>query len=295
MDSVNHQLHITEAKDFLQALLTTRVDSGVEGKIVQNAEKLKSRRAKEFYMAFGSLTRFVPKDQLNPSKTEKKRAWQIREGWDIATWRLDQTARVFLIISLPSDDQDFYFNTLHQIFQTADMEEMTALYLSFPLLPFPQKFKPLATEGVRTNITNVFDAVSLRNPYPTDYFNENEWNQMILKAAFIDRPLHLIHGLEERTNPELARIISDYAHERWAAQRIVSPEIWRPVVPYVDDSISQDIDKLIQDEDPMQRKAGALVSAQGDFKKSEELLGKVPDLKLSIEKNELTWETLAKE
>ena len=46
-------------------------------------------------------------------------------------------------------------------------------------------------------------------------------------------------------NPELARILIDYARERWAAGRPVTPELWRPVRPFTDDpEIRAELDRL---------------------------------------------------
>jgi len=65
------------------------------------------------------------------------------------------------------------------------------------------------------------------NPYPADYFDDLAWNQMVLKALFVGS-LHLIYGLDTRANSHTSDG-NDYAHERWAAKRSVSPEIWRLV------------------------------------------------------------------
>ena len=65
----------------------------------------------------------------------------------------------------------------------------------------------------------VFEAVAHRSPYPREQFSENRWNHMVLKALFVDSTLHPMQGLEERANPELAKMLCDYAHERWAAGR----------------------------------------------------------------------------
>ena len=58
---------------------------------------------------------------------------------------------------------------------------------------------------------------------------------MILKALFIDAALTPITGLRARANPELARILLDFARERWAAGRPLAPEHWIPVQPFRDD------------------------------------------------------------
>lgn len=58
---------------------------------------------------------------------------------------------------------------------------------------------------------------------------------MILKALFVGSTLAPIVGLRDRANPELARILVDYAQERWAAGRPVTEELWISVRPFKDD------------------------------------------------------------
>jgi hypothetical protein len=92
----------------------------------------------------------------------------------------------------------------------------------------------------------VFEAICHRNPYPRDHFDEHRWNHMVLKALFVETELAPIVGLDERANPELARILCDYAHERWAASRPVSPELWRCVGPFADtDAMLADLERAL--------------------------------------------------
>ena len=68
---------------------------------------------------------------------------------------------------------------------------------------------------------------------------------MVLKALFVGSELGPIAGLDDRANPELARILIDYARERWAAGRPVTPELWRPVMPFADDrEIKAELDRI---------------------------------------------------
>ena len=90
-------------------------------------------------------------------------------------------------------------------------------------------------------MTAVFNAVALRNPYPAEQFDNLAWNQMVLKALFVGSPLHLIQGLDVRANRELSRMLIDYAHERYSANRLVSPEIWRLVEKFADAEMIEDL------------------------------------------------------
>ena len=96
--------------------------------------------------------------------------------------------------------------------------ELVAFYRGLPLYPDQPRYVARATEGLRTNMKSVFEAVAHRNPYPSEQFPEAAWNQMVLKALFVGSPLWPIVGTgPARATPTLARMLCDYAHERWAA------------------------------------------------------------------------------
>ncbi|WP_448520652.1 EboA domain-containing protein [Rhodoflexus sp.] len=101
--------------------------------------------------------------------------------------------------------------------------------------------------------------LALENPYAAEYLDENEWNQMVLKAIFTNQPVQKIIGLRERANANLARMLSDFAHECGAAGRHVVPNLWLCVSDFVNDDILADLRKLIDSEEPVQRLAAALV------------------------------------
>jgi hypothetical protein len=63
----------------------------------------------------------------------------------------------------------------------------------------------------------VFEAVAHQNPFPAENFPQSAWNHMVLKTVFLDSVLHPIIGLDDRWNDELAGILVNYAHGRWAA------------------------------------------------------------------------------
>jgi hypothetical protein len=182
-----------------------------------------------FFTAFSAVPRYTGKNDLELTEDDLKAASAIVTGWVPANWSVDQAARTLLLLSLPDDDADKYLHTLEQVFTTADVGELIALYQALPLLPYPEKLCHRAAEGVRSNMTAVFNAVALTNPYPAQYFDNMAWNQMVLKAFFVGSPVSSIQGLNQRATPELARMLVDYANERQAAGRSVCPEIWQLV------------------------------------------------------------------
>jgi hypothetical protein len=141
-----------------------------------------------------------------------------------------------------------------------------------------------------------FEAVAHRNPYPVERFPENAWNHMVLKALFVGSRLHPIQGLDERANPQLARMLCDYAHERWAAGRPVSPELWRCVGPHADEAALADLERALTTGGATERKAAALALAACPAPGAEELLRRsAPDLAAAVERGELSWDTVARE
>ena len=184
------------------------------------------------FSSFSAVPRYLGKEKLNLLEDELKTAQNLVVGWQPSEWSIDQVGRTLLLLAFPSQDSNKYVATLNQILASADVGETIAFYQSLPLLPHPEKFQLRAAEGVRTNMTSVFNAVALKNPYPAKYLNELAWNQMVLKALFVGSPLHPIYGLEHRNNQLLCQMLVDYASERLAASRTVSSELWELVMVF---------------------------------------------------------------
>ena len=220
------------------------------------ASDLAADGARLLFTSYGLIARRVPRRDLGLDAAALAAATQARAGWDPSRWTLDQAARARLLASLPVRDGAALAAAIARLAACADLHESIALHLSLPLLPDAMRWTGLAAEGVRSSITAVFNAVALDNPYPADALDEVAWNQLALKAIFVASPLHRIVGFDRRANPRLARMLADYAHERWAAKRAISPELWRGVAPFADDAMLADRARALADPDPRQR-AGA--------------------------------------
>ncbi len=229
MSAVIH-LNLTSITDLLRDWILLQVTQSSVTWLDEKQEQIaKGANTRVFFTAFSAVPRYTGKNQLNLTLKDLKTASAIQTGWFPGNWSVDQAARTLLVLALPQDDVEKYLHTLEQVFTTADVGELVALYQALPLLPYPERLRKRAAEGVRSNMIAVFNAIALQNPYPAQYFDTLAWNQMILKALFVGSPLHLIQGLDSRANPELARMVVDYAYERHSANRSIPAELWRLV------------------------------------------------------------------
>jgi hypothetical protein len=244
-----------------------------------------------FFAAFSAASRHTGKQHLHLTPEDVQAGGAERTDWE--RWRVDQAGRALLLLAIDSNDADSYAGKLDKLSTCADLDELIALYQSLPLLPHPRRLRALAAEGARSNMTAVFNAVALCNAYPAEHFDDGAWNQLVLKALFVESPLHAIYGLDRRANRPLARMLVDYAHERWAARRRVSPELWRPVGPYADDNMVSDLEKVLADPDPLQQRAAALALSQSSSPRASEALARRADLRAAIAEGRLSWRVFA--
>lgn len=114
-----------------------------------------------------------------------------------------------------------------ELFRRAELGEQQSILASLPYLPDPERFVELAAEASRTNAVSVFSALACNNPFPARYMPELNFNQLVLKALFLEVPLEAIENLAERVTGELLRMVRDYGSERRAAGRSVPVDIDR--------------------------------------------------------------------
>lgn len=244
------------------------------------------------YLAIGEVSRRVPRQPLAPTGAELAAAAASRPGWDPRDWTLDQAARVRLLL-VSTADGAVLSRRLDTLCSAADIGELVAFYRGLPLYPDPPRHALRAAEGVRSNMRVVFEAVAHRNPYPAEHFAESAWNQMVLKALFVGSRLDRIVGLDARANPALARMLRDYAHERWAAKRVISPELWRCVGPYATGGALDDFRRLLERGTEHEREAAALALASSAHVDARQLLDSHLELAAAARAGRLDWQSLA--
>jgi hypothetical protein len=185
---------------------------------------------RELHIFLGLAPRRLGKADLALTQADLAAAEAARPGWNAAGWSIDGAARVLALLVYRRSRP--FAEVFKDLRRTADAAELVALYRGLPLYPEAESLDFEVGEGLRSNIRAVFEAIAHGNPYPRERFDEHRWNHMVLKALFVGSRLAPIQGLDERANPELARILHEYAHERWAAGRPVTPELWRCVGPF---------------------------------------------------------------
>ncbi|MDT0689586.1 EboA domain-containing protein [Salegentibacter sp. F188] len=289
------QVDLSQTSHLLKKIIEGQASEKELEWLDQKEEKLRNNfQVSSFYIAFSSASRFVRKDPLILSEEQLTEADRIRNGFQPQYFNLLQCVRISLLLMLPHKDKEEYEATIQRLHETADMDEQVTLYCALPLLPYPEEMSARAAEGIRTNITDVFDAIALNNPYPADYLDQQAWNQMILKAVFMQRPLYKIYRAEDRANPELAGMLIDFAHERWAANRKVLPELWRFVGPFLNESYFADIKKVINGNNALEKDAGLLACENSEFPAAKQLLDQYPKIKNDIESGKLNWTVIGK-
>lgn len=288
---MNYDYDEIEMQKTLAQIVAEYVSPEEWSALEQKSEKFGEERKTSFFnLTFTAIPRLLRKKEIIHVKHDHK-LQKIRKGFSISGWTSDQLVRIWWLLHFPSEDQSRYFKQMESLFKSAEMNEQVALYSALPLLAFPEVFRQRASEGLRTNIRQVFEAIALDNPYPVEYFDEAAWNQMVLKSFFMNVAVNRIAGLDEKANATLAHILSDYAHERWAAGRPVNPLLWRPVSQFIDEVIMPDIQKLFHSEDEKESKAAALACYNSNFEPAKKEL-KRSAFKSMIEKGELTWKSI---
>jgi hypothetical protein len=258
----------------------------------QQKEKLGDpANVQRFNLAFAAIPRFVGKQPVQ-SDTSFIALSETRKFF-IQQCTLDKLVRIWWLLQLPANDKAGYIKVIEGLFDAADMNEQAALYSALPLLAWQDAWVFRTTEGIRSNIGPVQEAVMLYNDYASHYLEEPAWNQLVMKAFFTDKPIHLIVGLDERANPRLAATLRDYAHERWAAGRKVHPQLWRLIGPFIDADNFPDIQRVWSSEVNVEKEAAALACAASTYAPALALLEQSAGLKAEIASGQLNWNTIA--
>ena len=166
---------------------------------------------------------------------------------------LADTGRIALLLQVARSAEDTFYDLALACYENGDSSEQASWLRSLSLLPGCERFLATAIDACRTNIVPQFEAIACENPYPSRYFPELNFNQLVMKAVFNNIRLSRIVGIESRFNEELSRMTNDFVSEREAAGRPVPVDIWLVLAPRIDASQLPRIKRYLEHENPDHR------------------------------------------
>lgn len=142
---------------------------------------------------------------------------------DLAAWRACDAGALLLIQAGKASEE-----LLLDLYHHGDMEERAMVFRAMTCMPVCAATITLLGEAQRTNTANHFEAAVcdsnlLARTLGQHGFEEDDFNRVVLKLAFVDLPLHRALDTESHANAELSRMLQDLATEREAAGR----RVWR--------------------------------------------------------------------
>lgn len=245
-----------------------------------------------FFDAFATVPKHVGHTPLRLTREDMDEARKVRTGWHPQRWTADVAARATLMLSYDDSDPASYGDMLTGLLKTGTSTTSAALYRALPLLPYPERHLSWAAAATRSDHRELFEALAICNPYPAERFDEAAWNSLIMKAIFLDVPLVEIEGLERRANHVLAHELRDYAHQRASAGHPPSPAIWQAIGAYATGPVLDDMERMINSKDPVQRHAASLVLSRSHDPRAVRILADHHDLRDAASSGRLSWEGL---
>ncbi len=179
--------------------------------------------------------------ELEAHLTPEARAWVADQGAQADQsdgWRAAFTAarrhvgagsadaaRVLLLHAARPDA-----DALARLYHQGDAAERRAVLLALPHLPYlDDAALPLIEDALRANDARLVAAAV--GPYAARHLDQHLWRHAVLKCVFVGVPVSAVASLDDRADPELTRMLADYAAERTAAGRRVPDDVRRLLEP----------------------------------------------------------------
>lgn len=168
---------------------------------------------------------------------------------DIHRWTAADAARLILLISAIDCDPEHTEMLITSYYKMGDESEHIALVRGLIFFAPGDYLTELALNAGRTNSLKLLAALTLDNPYPACFYSEQAFNQMVLKDLFLGLTIERIEGIEQRANPDLARMCESYVVEREEAGRPVPVDIWLAIGPFASETGRQQIIKYLSHDE----------------------------------------------
>ncbi len=144
-------------------------------------------------------------------------------------WTITDAVRILLLTEALKAGS-FSVNDLFKLcFKYSDGGERASLLKGLSFLSLGEESTSLIIDTARTNSLEIFSALVYKNPWVVMKFPIPAYNQIVLKALFLNINIIYLEGLRAARNPELGRMAADYVQERLDAGREVPESIWLAV------------------------------------------------------------------
>lgn len=156
-------------------------------------------------------------------------AYQQCDRLFLDVWTATDAARILLLAEIISS-KDISADQLFQLsYRYGDGGERASLIKGLALMQLSSDSTNFVIDVARTNSLELFSALVHKNPWPTIFFPEPAFNQLVLKSLFMGFNLVNVEGLRSARNPDLGRMTADYVQERIDAVREIPGSIWLAV------------------------------------------------------------------
>jgi hypothetical protein len=136
-------------------------------------------------------------------------------------WTVDDAVRALMIGALRLPPAEL-LATVKDLYLRGDAAEKRGVLRSLDFLDVGDGALPLVWDALRTNDTRLIAAAL--GPYAARHLDPAAWRHGVLKCLFVGVPLVDVADLKRRIDPELVRMVRDFADERRAAGRPVPPD-----------------------------------------------------------------------
>jgi hypothetical protein len=176
--------------------------------------------------SYTAASRHAGTATLSLSVPERTELAGLLPDADFQRWTVTDAARaVVLLTAAAALAGDTFVAHALACFDNGDASEQQSWLRAIGLLPRNDRFTAVAVDSCRSHIQPTFESIACENPYPSAFFSDRQFNQLVLKAMFTGVRLDRIVGLARRLNADLSRMARDYAAERRAAGRTVPADL----------------------------------------------------------------------
>lgn len=138
-------------------------------------------------------------------------------------WNMADVGRVLMLLDAVKTHGK---QMVQRYYSQGDEYEREAILKGLMVLDPEGELVSLAVDACRTNVLTMLSSIAMDNHYPSKFFGQHEFNQMVLKCLFLGFDVSSVAELDKCRNPSMSRMCFDYQRERMAAGRDFPVSIW---------------------------------------------------------------------